>query len=196
MPHARFVEQAKRHDQIVAALAGVDPALQKMVAELVMMRLFDDFQDALSGIAARLTCGATYGDGSVPALLTAPATSIGAAMDLFTNHGRLKPRYPKWSKTKFINETTQNVMSASDHFLAACSAHSLVISEMQAVRNRIAHANTTSRAAYSIVVRRYYGANLNHISPGLFLMSPRFSPAKIEGYISASRLIIKACSRC
>jgi hypothetical protein len=132
----------------------------------------------------------------LPVLLAPPATTINAALDMFTNFGRSKSHLPKWSKTKFINETTKNVMAPSDHFLAACSAHALVISEMQAVRNRIAHANTNSRKAFAVVVRRHYGASLNSISPGLFLMSSRFAPTKIEGYIAASRVVVKACSRC
>jgi hypothetical protein len=167
-----------------------------MVAELVMMRLFDDLQDALSGIAARLASGSNYGDGATPVLLAPPAATIKSAIDLFTYFGRTKPRLPKWSRTHFINETTQNVMARSDHFLMACSASALEISEMQAVRNRIAHANTNSRKAFAAIVGRHYGANLNNISPGLFLMSSRFAPPKLEGYIAASQVIVKACSRC
>lgn len=139
VPYEHFRLKANRHAAIVAGLSGVEPTLQKLLAELVMMRLFDDFQEALSGIATRLACGATYGDGSAPVLLVSPASSSAGARDLFMNHGRPRPNQMKWSKVPYINETIKFVMSTSDHFGAACSAQSLEISEMQAVRNRIAH---------------------------------------------------------
>lgn len=160
-----------------------------------MMRLFEEFQEALSGIALRLACGAPYADGSAPKLLTGPAKSTAGAKTLYEQHGRSKPKFAKWSKVAYINETTKYVLDPAEPFLVACSANSLVISEMQAVRNRIAHKNATSRAAFSTVVTRHYGANLNSVTPGLFLLSSRFAPTMLERYITSCRVIIRSCSR-
>src|SRR5687768_16655867 len=44
VPHNEFVARSARHDQIVAGLGDVDVKLQKLLAELVMMRLFDELQ--------------------------------------------------------------------------------------------------------------------------------------------------------
>src|SRR5215217_6289466 len=59
VPYVEFTQRSVRLDQVVAGLSSVEPKLQRLLAELVMMRLFDEFQEALSGIAVRLACGAT-----------------------------------------------------------------------------------------------------------------------------------------
>jgi len=169
--------------------------LQKLLAELVMMRLFDDFQEAIGGVACRLACGTPYRDGSLPILLTAPAKSTLGARDLFETFGRPKRQYVKWSKTTYINETTKYVLDSANPFTAACNANALIISEMQAVRNRIAHANANSRAAFSAIVQRHYGAKLNNVSPGMLLLSSRFSPTLLEQYVATCRVITKTCAR-
>jgi hypothetical protein len=169
--------------------------LQRLLAELVMMRLFDEFQGALAGVALRLACGAPYGDGSAPLLLTPAARTTATARTLYERHGRAKAKYLKWSKCSFINDTTKHVLDSSNTFLSICSANTLLISEMQAVRNRIAHRNTGSRSAFATVVQRHYGAYLNNVSPGLLLLSPRFRPPLLELYIASSRVIVKNCSK-
>ena len=173
----------------------VDPKLQRLLAELVMMRLFDEFQEALAGIALRLACGAVYADGSAPQLLTAAARSAAGAKALYEQHGRRTTNEMKWSKVTYINETTRHVLDANNAFLVACSANALVISEMQAVRNRIAHRNASSKKTFARVVVRYYGANLNNVSPGLFLLSSRFRPTMLDRYIASCRVIVKTCTR-
>jgi hypothetical protein len=160
-----------------------------------MMRLFDDLQEAIAGVALRLACGTAYADGTRPNLLTAPARSTAGARQLFETHGRPKPKDTKWSKTGFINETTRYVLDAKDPFTMTCNANALVISEMQAIRNRIAHRNARSHSAFSTVVQRHYGAKLNNMSPGLMLLSPRFSPTLLESYIGACRIIARSCAR-
>jgi hypothetical protein len=180
---------------VIGGLGAIDARLQKLLAELVMMRLFDEFQEAIAGIALRLACGTPYADGTVPTLLTSPAKSASSARALYETFGRPKSQPPKWSKVSFINDTTKYVLDASDPFRAACSANALVIAEMQAVRNRIAHANARSRAAFAVVVKRRYGAKRNSVSPGTLLLSPRFSPTLLEQYVVTCRVIATACAK-
>lgn len=195
MPHARFVRQCLKHDQVVRGLNNVPAGFQKLVAELVMVRAFDEFQAALAGIALRLACGCAYADGAIPMLLATPAASTAGAQTLFESYGRARRRGAKWSRTDFINETTRYVLDPGDTFTSICNANAVVISEMQAVRNRIAHSNAGSRARFGSVVRRHYGASLNSVSPGLLLLSPRFSPILLEQYLSACRIIVRGCAR-
>lgn len=159
------------------------------------MRLFDEFQEAIAGIALRLACGTPYVDGTLPTLLTLAAKSTSSARALYETFGRSKSQPPKWSKVSFINDTTKYVLDASDPFRAACSANALVIAEMQAVRNRITHANARSRAAFATVVKRRYGAKRNNVSPGTLLLSPRFSPTLLEQYLVTCRVIATACAK-
>ena len=122
-----------------------------------------------------------------------PASSTAGANLLFANHGRAKHKQPKWSKTTYINDTTQHVLDARDPFTRTCTASGGAIAEMQAVRNRIAHRNPASQKSYSTVVRRHYGARLNHVTPGLLLLSDRFKPSLLETYIASCATIVKEC---
>lgn len=194
-PLSQFILRCDRHHTIVAGLPSIQIKLQRLVAELVMMRLFDDFQDLIAGVAVRLACGAPYGDGVQPTLLTASARSTAGALNMFENYGRQRATHAKWSRVQFIGDTTKNVIDTNDHFLVACQAHSQIIAEMQAIRNRIAHGNYAARRRYASVVRRYYGATLNHVSPGMLLLSPRFNPPLIERYVTSSRVIARSVSK-
>lgn len=197
VPHVEFERRYAKHALVLNGLPQVEPRLQKLLAELVMMRLFDEFQEAIAGVALRLACGTPYGDGTPPNLLSTPAKSVTGARDLFATHGRppARPKLPKWSKVTFINETTKYVLDSADPFSTTCKNNALDISEMQAIRNRIAHSNANSRKAFGTVVKRYYGASLNHVSPGLLLLSPRQSPPLLSRYLTTSRIIVKECAR-
>lgn len=195
VPYADFIAQSDRHRRVIQGVPSIEVKLQRLIAELVMMRLFDEFQAAIAGIASRLACGASYGDGTSPILLTAPAASAAAAVRLFEQYQRTNTKRAIWSRADFVVATTEKVLDSSDHFAAACQAHSLIYSDMQAIRNRIAHSNHRARRSYAAVVRRHYGATMNHITPGTLLLSPRFSPTLIDTYLTASRVIVKSSAR-
>ena len=69
--------------------------------------------------------------------------------------------------------------------------NSSLIDELRRVRNRIAHNNAQSRTNYRDVVRRHYGAFLNHVTPGMLLLSSRKKPTLIEQYIKKQRIFVK-----
>jgi hypothetical protein len=195
VPHNEFVTRTNRHEQVLQGLGPIEARVQKLLGELVMLRLFDEFQEALSGVALRLACGTHYVDGTAPALLAAPARSASGARRLFETAGRTKPARPRWSKSSYINETTKYVLDSSNSFSTVCNANGLIIAEMQSVRNRIAHSNAKSRVAFAKVVQRHYGARLNHVSPGMLLLSARFSPMLLEQYLAVCRAILKGCAK-
>jgi hypothetical protein len=180
---------------VIQGLSQIEIRLRKLLAELVMLRLFDEFQEAIEGVALRLACGAPYVDGTIPALLTTPARSISGARQLYETFERPKQANLRWSKTSFINDATKYVLDSSNAFNAVCNANALAISEMRAIRNRIAHSNAKSRAAFAQVVQRHYGATLNHVSPGMLLISTRSSPTLLEQYLGACRAITKGCAK-
>lgn len=194
VPYTRFSRKCDRHSSVVAGLATLaDPKLRRLLAELVMMRLFDDFQEALEGVAVRLACGADYADGSPPTLLAPPARSTRHAMTNFETLGRGGSHNPaRWSKYSFISDTVRFVIHPGDPFLGTCRASAQAISEMQAIRNRIAHSRTRS---YPDVVRRYYGASFNQVTPGVLLLSNRNSPPLLERYLVSCRILAKDFSR-
>lgn len=195
VPYETFLERNRQHTNIADALIGLDVRLQKALAELLLIRLFDDFQESVAGMAYRLACGAPYLDGRVPGLFTQPANSTLNARVLFETYNRSKHQYVKWSKVKYIKATTATVIEQSDPFIRACDTHSLTISEMQSVRNRIAHRNATTRKSFNVVLRRYYGAAPTNVTPGLLLLTPRSSPPPLRKYLVATRIIAKDLAR-
>lgn len=195
VPYSTFIARNHQHGRIAAALPGLEPTLQKALAELILIRLSDDLQEALAGIAYRLACGTSYLDGSSPTLLVPKARSTDSARRLFEEQGRTKSKPAKWSRMKYIRQTTEHVMSGGELFIRTCDSHALTLSEIQAVRNRIAHKNTNSRNKFNPVVRRYYGAVPKNVSPGLLLLTPRISPTPLEFYLAATRIIVRDCVR-
>ena len=186
--------RCNRHHNVLVDLPLASPRLQQYVAELVMIRLFDEFQEALAGIATRLVCGASYLDGSQPSpILSVHSTS--AAQTLMKTYGRSRPTELRWSKATFINGNTQFVLPGAEYFTTVVSANGTIIAEMQAVRNRIAHKNTNSMNAFMTVVARRYGARRPNVSPGLLLLTPRFTPTLLEQYLLATQIIARSCVR-
>jgi len=114
---------------------------------------------------------------------------------MYESFGRQRQARLKWSRAKYINDTIKHVLDSSNAFNMVCRANSLTIAEMQSIRNRIAHSNAKSRSAFSGVVQRHYGARLNHVSPGMLLISPKFSPTLLEQYLSSCRAIVKGCAK-
>lgn len=196
VPHAEFVQRCKKHDAIVAEIPNAAPHVQRLLAELVIMRLFDEFQEFLRGTALRLACGAPYVDGLSPTLLIAPCTSTTAAETTMLTLNRQTPwRYLQFSNSAYVRKSTKHVLGAGDPFLQVLGNNSAIFEEMRRVRNRIAHNSFNTRTNFSLVVQGYYGAKLNGISPGLLLLSPRLNPRPIDLYLGSCRAIAKGCVR-
>lgn len=194
VPCSQLFSKLGHYQTIVAGLRALEPRLQRLVAELVMLRLVDELQTAVAGIALRLACGAPYSDGSSPVLLLSPAASTAAALTVMESYKR-RPKYrARWGRASDIRDTVKHVLAGTDQYCSAITANALVIAEMQAVRNRIAHRNGNSVAAFANVIRRYYGAQVG-ISPGALLLSSRFAPPLLERYLVACRVIVKDCAR-
>lgn len=195
VPHAWFVQQNAKHMGIAGALPTLEPNLQKALAEMLLIRLFDDLQEAVAGIAYRLACGSPYIDGTPAGLLSAQARSNDGARTLFEWHNRGRHQHVKWSRAKYIKDTVQHVIDPGDPFVRACDSHALILSEMQAVRNRIAHRNPTSRAKFNVVLGRYYGGTPRGVTPGLLLLASRAAPPPLYRYLAVTRVIVKDCAR-
>lgn len=166
------------------------PKYSKMVAEIILVRLFDIIVESFASIAVKLVCGALYVDGSNP-LVILPARSKQAAIQNMTSVGRRRQRVLRWSEVDEIKKNIRYVLNISDHYIRTLDHHCLLINEMRIVRNRIAHNNKRSRENYRRVVLRHYGASLNFVSPGMLLISSRQTPTLIQRYLLNSKALIK-----
>ena len=171
-------------------LGALKPSHQKLVAEIITIRLLDIFQNFVATVARKLVAGAVYLDGSRPILLIS-ARSVRSAQTLFMSHGRGSSSTTRWTRASYIADAVRHVINASDHYLTVIRSNGAVINEVRKIRNRIAHNNANSRQEYQGVVKTYYGANLNNITPGILLLTDRLTPPLLEQQIIKMRIVMK-----
>lgn len=188
--YALFLKKSARHTVLAQGLPSIaDHQVRKLLAELIMMRLFDDFQEFLQGVAVRLACGAPYLDGTSAVLLVPSFRSTTAAEAGFRTHNRNRPVLLKWSKPKFVRDATKHILAPNENLHSACVAAAGQLEEMRIVRNKVAHSGVSE---YKNVVKKYYGAHINSASPGHLLLSPRFSPNLLQTYIQTCRAVARS----
>ncbi len=176
---------------LCGTLKSLPAVHQKLVAEIILLRLFDLFENLVSSVTTKLACGAAYLDGTAPVFLER-AGSLRSATILFQTHGREKRKFVlKWSTAREIKENIKYVIDKYDSVVEVVDRNGSFIDELRRVRNRIAHNNAQSRKNYREVVRRHYGAYMNHVTPGVLLLTPRKRPALIEQYIKQERIMAK-----
>jgi hypothetical protein len=147
-----------------------------MLAEMITLQAFYLFETAIEDLAAKIVCGARYGDGVVP-VLTHNAASIDAALIAMRTFGRTKPKgILKWNKAREINGNVRYVMPAAENFCSSCRTHSARLNEIRIVRNHIAHGNKGTRTEFARVVERRLGALPQRLPrPGAFVLR-EFAP--------------------
>lgn len=190
-----FRVELDRLREIYSSIESLEPRHRYPIAELLLLRLFDTFEYAVSQTAFRLACGAKYLDGTNPILL-ARANSIDRARSLMLTFGRARVKtYLEWSKASMIVEAVQYVISPLDHFVTYCQSHGVPINELRLIRNVIAHTNKDAKIRYCVdVLRPKYGSD-TYIRPGIYLLTQRFVRPPIEDIFSRSEILIKELTK-
>lgn len=185
-----FDKNLLKLQQYKAQAVGLEAKYQHIISEMIMLRLFSVFEDAVSDIAFRIVAGAKYTNGNTPAI-KARASRISDSRAILLNYGRARPETNlKWTKAKFIKESVEYVIPTNEKFVLNTQAQGAIIDEMRRVRNVLAHNTANARIEFKQVIRTRYGANVK-ISPGAFLCSTRrFNPCNIDYYILTSKAII------
>jgi hypothetical protein len=172
-------------------IGSLQPRFAKLVAEILLLRLFSSLEETIMSMTTKIGCGALYIDGSQPRLAVRSKSRQGA-IDNMVKYGRKKPRWPlQWSQVKEVKENVRYIIDPNEHFLIELDRHMLFIEEMRWIRNRIAHNDTRARANYRKAILRYYGGYVNSVTPGTLLLSPRQNPVLIEQYLKKSRILVK-----
>lgn len=160
---------------------------------MITLQAFYLFELAIEEIAAKIVCGAKYGDGVVP-VVTHGTRSIDAALIAMRTQSRRKPKgILKWNKTKEINGNVKHVIAATEHFYTACRNHGARLNEIRIVRNHIAHGNAGTKAEFAKVVQRRLGAKPHKLPrPGLFVLK-EFTPGipLITEYVVTLSAVLK-----
>ena len=193
--YREFNDNVDKLINLESNLINLTPKYQKLVAEIILLRLFFVLEETFSTIAGKLVCGAEYIDGSIPnSLIT--CRSIEKALDNMRTYGRGGTYHQlKWGKASEIKENLRYILDANENYIRTVDFHASFIDELRKIRNRIAHNNSTTRIRYQIVVKRYYGANLNGITAGTLLLSPRRSPNLLQQYLIKAKILIKTMTK-
>ena len=180
-------------NKLIALLDDINslkPKYAILVAEILLLRLFDCLVETMTSITVKIMCGALYSDGSQPGLIIQSRSRVDA-MDNMANYGRRRQRRLKWTQIREIKGNVRYVIAVNEHFLNVLDSHMLFIEEIRWIRNRIAHNNAATRKNYREAVLHYYGAYVNSIRPGILLLSPRQNPVLMRQYLLKSRILVK-----
>jgi len=166
---------------------------QHFVGEVVMLRLFAVYEQAVREFALKLACNAAYRNGNFPRLHHR-CRSLDDAFDKMAVLGRPKPVQLKWTKAKYVRESVQHVLDVTDRFTLEIRNHGTVINEMRIVRNHVAHRTPSTRREFGKVVRRRYGAAAK-LTPGSYLVSTkRHAQSNIKRYLLSVRALLNVVS--
>jgi hypothetical protein len=185
-------------DQLADLAANIQPLdahYQKLVAEIILLRLFALMESSFESIATKVLCGATYLDSTVPMVLKSCSNRVDA-LDVMRRHGRKKPRSQlKWTMVTDIKENLRHVLDVADPLIKTFDIHALIIDEIRRVRNHVAHRNADTRRKYRSVVQQHYGSYVPSVTPGVLLLAKRFRPILLEQYLRKAKIVLKELLR-
>jgi hypothetical protein len=174
------------------SITPLPPKEQRLIAEIVMLRYFAVFEEAIASAAMRIACGVQYVDGSAPVLLHHSRTIAQAELNMRTL-GRVRPlRYLKWTNSVDIKGNVKFVLDGAESFVTVIASYSAQIDEMRVVRNHIAHQNSDTRRKYNTVLSARYGGGVTNIAAGCFLLTNRWTPCILRQYFQTAEIILRA----
>ena len=191
--YTAFRAETTRLTGILGSTASLVPAHRKFIAEIALLRLAILIENSMKSVFCKLSCGATYIDGSAPTVL-AQQRNIPSAVNAMHNHGR--PRYRTnlpWNDGSEIRENIKFLIDPADRCHADLITHASFLTDIRYVRNHIAHRNDNSRANFVKLIRRYYGARVPGVTCGNLLVSPRVSATRplLEAYIINANVMMR-----
>ena len=86
-----FDGDVARLRSLLPSLSALTPSHRKLVAEIMMIRLFLLVENTVAAAAKKILCGASYLDGTAPQCLIV-GRSLKAAADLMKTHGSIRQK--------------------------------------------------------------------------------------------------------
>jgi len=186
-----YSAETNKLKSLITEISIIEPKYQKFIVEMILIRVFYNFENYVSIISKKVATGCIYSDSTSPVLLL-KSSSITKSDNLFKNYGRNKPLFNlNWATAKEIKGNVSSIIDPADNFVQVIDRNGTLLDEIRRIRNRIAHNNPVSRSNFYIVVRRYYGAIVNHITPGTLLLTNRKNPILINQYLSKLDIVAR-----
>lgn len=193
--YATFQAETDRLRALLASTNALAPVHRKHIAEIALLRLAILIENTMRSFCTKMVCGASYIDGTAPALLS-KQNNGSQAVHAMRFQNRPNPINLKWNEGKALRANIEKLIDAVDPVYGHLINHASFLTDVRYIRNHIAHRNSDSRKNYVKVVRRYYGANVRGVTVGNLLISPKLStPPILETHIITSRVMMKDLMR-
>jgi len=180
---------------LLPSLSALEVAHRKLVAEIMMVRLFLALENTIAAVSAKMLTGAPYLDGTSPQRLVTVGTT-GRAAEQMREFNRAQSRRLRWTQSSDIRKNLEFTLAGADPYFATVARHGAILTEMRYVRNQIAHGNSSTRDNFRKVVRQHYGGLKKGVTAGLILLTDALGPPSLlERYIITSRVMIKELVR-
>lgn len=195
------LKEIDKLDSVQSAAISLSIYNQQIVAEIILLRLFDLVVNYMQVLAEKIASGAIYLDNTTPQLSIRACRSRKASISIFETHNRTNrkkglSRNLAWTTPKNVEDNVMHVIQPTDNYISIIRGYGLFINEMRLVRNRIAHNNKHTRSEYANVIVRYYGAKRNNIPPGMLLLTSRVGPPPLlNQYINRSRNLVRGLAK-
>lgn len=192
----REVERSLDRLRMYRSLSGtLAPTFQHLIAEVILLRVSAILELAIEELACKLVAGASYINGTYPALLYAANSVAGARLAINTRSGPKPPPYLTWTRASDIRRNVSKVLNVAEPFVYYARAHGTILNEIRMVRNGVAHNSANAKSEFRGVIRTTYGANVS-LTVGAFLTSTTRRPvAKIDEYLAGTRVIVGQLAR-
>lgn len=185
-----------RIGSLIGSLDDLGVAHRKLVAEIVMIRMFLLTENTVASVCSKLVCGANYLDGTAPRTLISASSST-SAQKLMRTQGRTRAKsFLKWASCRDIRDNLRHTVQSVDPVFGVISNHSARMDEMRYVRNHIAHRSRSTQSQFREIVVNYYGALRRGMTPGLLLLTPALGPPLLlDKYLTFNRIFIRELVR-
>ena len=186
-----FGLETDRLKLLLQSVPSLEPKHQKLVAEMLIVRLFLSIENTIARTCAKMLCGADYLDGTTPRRLAA-AGSIVKARTLMATYGRPKRRHLMWSMPREIKLNINYTIDSNDPLFHVLSQHAQFLTDIRFVRNHVVHNNEGTRVNFRKVVRAQYGGLKRGVTPGLLLLTTAVSTTPlVRRYLAFANAFIR-----
>lgn len=173
------------------AISQLPVEIQYLAAETILVRLTSTLEYFFAESSYKLSCGASYLDGSEPTLIHRCNSKADARFQML-NLNQEKPRQNlKWTRSKFIKSAVEKVIDPGDNYVRQTDIHGAFIHEVFTVRNFASHRSTSSRKDFRSIVQRIYGSP-KRLQLGQFLLSENYvSRPNLDRYLLSAEVICR-----
>ena len=181
-------------NELILSLDDTSIKHRKLIAEIVLIRLFLLTENTVESVCSKLLCGADYLDGTGPRN-TVAATSKTSARKMMRQNGRQKVKpYLKWTNAADIRDNLQYTIQIQniDPVFNVITNHETRLNEMRYIRNHIAHRSQATLLKFREIIKQYYGGLKHGMTPGVLLLTPAIGPPNLlKQYLIFNRIFIK-----